>query len=110
MQSYTSQDTSNMENWEIGWQLLRCQVRCPTLKQSPRPEQTGSHETPNTTEMLERRVDVRLALISQKLLLQKPPELWGKSRGGPTELSQLDPTLAQVRVGVEDDERRHFTH
>jgi hypothetical protein len=60
--------------------------------------------------MRERKEDLRQHLITQKLLLQKPPELWAQNRGGPTESSQLDPTLAQVRVGVEDDERRHFTH
>jgi hypothetical protein len=99
-----------MENWEIGWQLLRCQVRCPELKQSPKHEQSTSDFTQNTTAMRERKEDLRQHLITQKLLLQKPPELWAQNRGGPTELSQLDPTLAQVRVGHEDDGQQPTIH
>jgi len=110
MQSYTSQDTSNTENWEIGWQVKPFQGRFPLPKLQLKHEQTGSQETLNTTATRERRVDERLALICQKLLLQKPPELWVQNRGGPTESSQLDHTLAQAKVGVEDDERRHSTH
>ncbi len=103
MQSYTSHDTSNTENWEIGWHVSHSQAKSLTPKLLLRHEEIGSQETPNTTAMRERKEDLRQHLAVQKLLLQRPPELWVTNRGGPTESSQLDPTLAQVRVGVEDD-------
>lgn len=102
MQSYTSHDTSNLENWEIGWQPLHSQDKSLAPKLRLSHEKTGSQETLNTTAMRGKEVDLRHVLSIQKLLLQKPPELWGANRGGQTESSPLDPTPVQVKDGHED--------
>jgi hypothetical protein len=85
MQSYTSQDTSNSENWEIGWQQCASQDKSLTPKLRLTQELIGSQETLNTTAMREKEVDLHRVLSIQKLLLQKPPELWATNPGGQTE-------------------------
>lgn len=110
MQNFTSHGTSNTENWEIGWQQWASQGKSLQPKLRLLHEEIGSTNTPTTSVIVERRVDERQLLIIQKLLLQKPPELWVTCPGGQTELSQLDPTLAPVRVGHEEDAQQPTIH
>jgi len=105
MQNFTSHDTSNTENWEIGWQPLRSQDKSPKPKLSLKHDEIGSRDTLNTTAMRVREVDARQQLTIQRLLLQKPPELWAKCLGGQMASSQPDPTLAPAKDGFEEDER-----
>ena len=110
MQSYTSHDTSNTGNWEIGWQQWDSQGKSLVPKLRLSHDETGLIDIQITSAIAERKVDERQLLILQKLLLQKPPELWVTNLGGRTESSPLDPSPVQVKDGHEDDGQQPTIH